>query len=211
MRRKVLGVTLAVGAIVAATLAGAGAANAAPPPNTPIPNSTPGWLSHGTKGGPAKGAVSARVYLAPQGGMDALASLANAVSTPGSAQYRQFLTAAQYHAQFDAPQATVDAVTGWLQGAGLKTTVDPSHRYVDVTGGVGNANKAFGVTISTYTHDGQTVQAPDGAATTPSALAGTVIAVDGLDTTPSFVDPKTKKPAPPDDGFRNAPVCGATY
>lgn len=143
--------------------------------------------------------------------MDALASLANAVSTPGSAQHRQFLTAAQYHAQFDAPQATVDAVTGWLQGAGLKTTVDPSHRYVDVTGGVGNANKAFGVTISTYTHDGQTVQAPDGAATTPSALAGTVIAVDGLDTTPSFVDPKTKKPAPPDDGFRNAPVCGATY
>ncbi|MFD6698365.1 MULTISPECIES: protease pro-enzyme activation domain-containing protein [unclassified Microbacterium] len=211
MRRKVLGVTLAVVATVAATFAGAGAASAAPPPPSPIPNSTPGWLSHATKGGPANGAVSARVYLAPAGGMDALSALATAVSTPGSAQYRKFLSADQYHARFDAPQATVDAVTSWLQGAGLKTTVDPSHRYVDVKGGVGNANKAFGVTISNYTHDGLTVQSPDGAATTPGALAGAVIAVDGLDTTPSLVEPKTQKPAPPDGGFRNSPVCGTTY
>ncbi|MGN8027809.1 S53 family peptidase [Microbacterium sp. 22242] len=211
MRRKVLGVTLAVVATVAASLGGAGAANAAPPPKAPIPNSTPGWLSHATKGGAANGSVSARVYLAPAGGMDALTALAASVSTPGSAQYRHFLTAAQYHATFDAPQATVDAVTGWLQGAGLKTTVDPSHRYVDVTGGVGNANKAFGVTISNYTHDGLTVQAPDGPATTPGSLSGSVIAVDGLDTTPSFVDPKTQKPAPPDGGFRNPPICGKTY
>ncbi|GAA4480984.1 S53 family peptidase [Microbacterium panaciterrae] len=211
MRRKVLGVTLAVLATVAASLAGAGAANAAPPPKAPIPNSTPGWLSHATKAGPANGAVSARVYLAPAGGMDALAAVASAVSTPGSAQYREFLTASQYHATFDASAATVAAVTGWLQGAGLKTTVDPSHRYVDVTGGVGNANKAFGVTISTYSHDGLTVHAPDGAASTPDSLAGSVIAVDGLDTTPSFVDPQTQKPAPPDGGFRNAPTCGTTY
>ncbi|VXB40047.1 Subtilase family protein [Microbacterium sp. 8M] len=211
MRRRVLGVTLAVVATVAATFAGAGAANAAPPPTSPIPNSTPGWLSHATKGGPATGAVNARVYLAPAGGMDALAAFANAVSTPGSAQYRQFLTADQYHAKFDAPQATVDAVTAWLQGAGLKTTVDPTHRYVDVKGGVGNANKAFGVTLSNYSHDGITVQAPDGAASTPAALAGAVIAVGGLDTTPSLVEPKTQKPAPPDGGFRNSPICGTTY
>lgn len=211
MRRKVLGVTLAVVATVAATFAGAGAASAAPPPPSPIPNSTPGWLGHATKGGPANGAVSARVYLAPAGGMDSLSALATAVSTPGSAQYRKFLSAAQYHATFDAPQATVDAVTSWLQGAGLKTTVDPSHRYVDVKGGVGNANKAFGVTISNYTHDGLTVQSPDGPASAPAALAGAVIAVDGLDTTPSLVEPKTQKPAPPDGGFRNSPICGTTY
>ncbi|MDQ4215212.1 S53 family peptidase [Microbacterium capsulatum] len=211
MRKRVLGVSLAVVATVVAALGGTGAAYAAPPPDSPIPNSTPGWLSHGSKVGPASGAVSARVYLAPQGGMDALSALATAVSTPGSAQYRQFLSADQYHAKFDATQSTVDAVTGWLQGAGLKTTVGASHRYIDVTGGVGNANKAFGVTISTYTHDGLTVQAPDGAATTPAALAGTVIAVDGLDTTPSYVDPKTQKPAPPDAGFRNPPICGKTY
>jgi len=210
MRKHVLGVSLAVLATVAAALGGAGAANAAPT-SSPIPNSSPGWLAHGTKIGPATGSVNARVYLAPKGGMAALQALATAVSTPGSAQYRHFLTAAQYHAKFDASAATVSAVTHWLTGAGLKATVDANHRYVDVAGGVGAADKAFGVTISKYAHDGMTVQSPSGPASVPASLAGTVIAVNGLDTTPSVVSPKTQKPGPPDGGFRNAPVCGTWY
>ncbi|HKT56639.1 MAG TPA: S53 family peptidase [Microbacterium sp.] len=210
MRKHVLGVSIAVLATVAAALGGAGAANAAPT-SSPIPNSSPGWLAHGTKLGPATGSVSARVYLAPKGGMAALQALATAVSTPGSAQYRHFLTAAQYHAKFDASAATVSAVTSWLTGSGLKATVDANHRYVDVAGGVGAADKAFGVTISKYAHDGMTVQAPAGPASVPASLAGAVIAVNGLDTTPSVVSPKTQKPGPPDGGFRNAPVCGTWY
>ncbi|MGN6126097.1 MAG: S53 family peptidase [Humibacter sp.] len=213
MRKHVLGVSLAVIATVAAVLGGAGAANAASA-SSPIPNSSPGWLTHGKavkKGGPATGAVSARVYLAPQGGTAALQSLATAVSTPGNAQYKHFLTAAQYHATFDPTTATVDSVTSWLTGAGLKATVDPQRRYVDVSGGVGAADKAFGVTISNYTHDGLTVQAPSGPASVPSSLASAVSAISGLDTTPSTVSPQTQKPSPPSAGYRNAPVCGTTY
>jgi subtilase family serine protease len=214
MRKHVLGVSIAVVATVAAALGGAGAANAAAPTTSPIPNSSPGWLSHGkavSKGGAATGAVSARVYLAPNGGLSALQAYATAVSTPGSAQYRHFLTPAQYHAKFDATAASVSAVTTWLTGAGLKATVDASHRYVDITGGVGAANKAFGVTLTKYTHDGISVQAPTGPASTPASLAGSVIAISGLDTTPSTVSPQTQKPEPPSAGFRNAPVCGTTY
>jgi subtilase family serine protease len=211
MRRKVLGTSLTVVATVLAVLGGGGAANAAPPPTAPIPNSSPGWLSHAQKVGPATGAVHARVYLAPQGGLAALQSFAASVSTPGSAQYRHFLTAAQYHAKFDATAASVSAVTDWLTGAGMKVSIDATHRYVDASGGVGTANKAFGVTLSTYKHDGDTVQAPSAAARVPASLSGAVVAVSGLDTTPSFVAPQTKKPAPPDAGFRNAPVCGKWY
>jgi subtilase family serine protease len=204
-------VSLTVIATTLAVLGGGTAANASPPPTAPIPNSSPGWLTHAAKVGPATGNVQARVYLAPNGGLAALQSFATAVSTPGSSQYRQFLTPAQYHARFDAGASTVSAVTGWLTGAGLKATVDPQHRYVDVSGGVGAANKAFGVTLSKYTHDGQTVQAPSGAASTPASLSGAVIAVSGLDTTPQVVAPQTQKPAPPDAGFRNAPICGEWY
>ncbi|KHK97103.1 hypothetical protein LK09_12540 [Microbacterium mangrovi] len=216
MRKPVLGVSIAVIATVAAALGGAGAANAAAPTKSPIPNSSPGWLAHGagvTKGAAAAttGAVNARVYLAPSGGLAALQAYATAVSTPGSAQYRHFLTPAQYHAKFDATASTVGAVTSWLKAAGLKTAVEANHRYVDVTGGVGAANKAFGVTLTKYTHDGISVQAPSGPAYTPASLAGSVIAITGLDTTPSTVSPKTQKPAPPSAGYRNAPVCGLTY
>lgn len=211
MRKSVLGVSLTVIATTLAVLGGGSAANASPPPTLPIPNSSPGWLTHAAKVGPATGNVRVRIYLAPNGGLTALQSFATAVSTPGSSQYRQFLTPAQYHARFDAGASTVSAVTGWLTGAGLKATVDPQHRYVDVSGGVGAANKAFGVTLSKYTHDGQTVQAPSGAASTPASLSGAVIAVSGLDTTPQIVAPQTQKPAPPDAGFRNAPICGEWY
>ncbi|MDR2997137.1 MAG: hypothetical protein LBU78_03350, partial [Microbacterium sp.] len=211
MSKKVLGVSLAILATVATVLGGATAATAAPPPTSPIPNSSPGWLAHGTKVGPATGAVQARVYLAPQGGLSALQSFATSVSTPGSAAYRHFLTAAQYHARFDATSSTVNEVTSWLTGAGMKASVDPRHRFVDASGGVGAANKAFGVTLSRYTHDGETVQAPSGAARVPASLTGAVIAVSGLDTTPTTVAPQTKKPGPPDAGFRNAPVCGEWY
>ncbi|WP_298861726.1 S53 family peptidase [uncultured Microbacterium sp.] len=203
--------SLTVIATTLAVLGGGTAANASPPPTSPIPNSSPGWLTHAAKVGPATGNVQARVYLAPNGGLAALQSFATAVSTPGSSQYRQFLTPAQYHARFDAGASTVSAVTAWLTGAGLKASVDPQHRYVDVSGGVGAVNKAFGVTLAKYRHDGQTVQAPSGAASTPASLAGAVIAVSGLDTTPSIVKPQTQKPAPPSAGFRNAPICGEWY
>ena len=207
MRKNFLGVTMVVVATVVAAVTGAGAADAAPAPK-PIPNSTPGWLTHGKNlGAVASNApVTARVYLAPNGGLAALQAAATAASSS-----HKFLTAAQYHAQFDATNTTVNAVTGWLTGAGMKVSVEGSHRYVDVSGSVGAAKKAFGVTIANFTHDGLDVQAPTGAATAPDSVAGSIVAITGLDTTVSIVEPRTQKPSPPSAGFRNAPVCSTWY
>jgi subtilase family serine protease len=207
MRKHVLGIAVVTVATVVAALTGAGAASAAPA-SKPIPNSTPGWLAHGKNLGPApaNAPVSARVYLAPNGGLDALQAAATAAS-----RSHEFLTPAQYHAQFDATPATVNAVSGWLTGAGLTVSADANHRYVDVSGSVGAANKAFGVSIAKFKHDGLSVQAPTGPATAPDAVAASVIAIDGLDTTVSIVEPQTQKPSPPSAGFRNAPVCSHWY
>ena len=209
MPKHVLGVSLvAVATLVAAlTGAGTGAANAAPA-SKPIPNSTPSWVVHGKNLGAvaADAPVSARVYLAPNGGLDALQSAASAASSSN-----HFLTPAQYHAQFDATAATVSAVQAWLTGAGLTVTGDASHRYLDVSGNVGAANRAFSVSIAKFTHDGLSVQAPTGPASAPDAVAASVIAVSGLDTTVSIVEPQTQKPSPPSAGFRNAPICSHWY
>lgn len=207
MRKHALGVSLVAIAALVAALTGAGAATAAPA-SKPVPNSTPGWLSHGKNLGAASpnAPVSARVYLAPNGGLDALKTAASAASS-----HHQFLTPAQYHAKFDATPASVSAVSGWLTGAGLKVSGDANHRYLDISGSVGAANKAFGVSISNFTHDGLTVQAPTGPASAPDAVAASVIAISGLDTTVSVVEPLTQKPSPPSAGFRNAPVCSHWY
>jgi hypothetical protein len=54
------------------------------------------------------------VYLVPKGGLAAQAAAIAAVSTPGSAQYRHFLTSAQYQARYEPATATVAAVSAWL-------------------------------------------------------------------------------------------------
>ena len=203
----------AAAVLVAAGLIAPGAAGAAPS-RSAIAHSKPSWLAHSHTLGRAgaKSTVTARVYLAPRGGVAALAKEAVAVSTKGSAQYRHFLTPAQYANRFGATADTVTQVKNWLASSGFDVTGVESHnRYVSIRGSVSAAEKAFGATINRYSHNGQTVQAPAGALSAPSSLASSVLAVSGIDTTAFLMKPATQKPAPPPAGFRNAPPCSAYY
>jgi subtilase family serine protease len=184
------------------------------PGRAAIPNSRPSWLgrAHALGAASPNAPVTGRVYLAPRGGLAALQREAVAVSTPGSRQFRKFLTPAQYFAQFGTPSATVGQVSSWLTSAGLKVVGVESHnRYLAISGSVAAAQRAFGVRINRYSHDGITVQAPDGALSAPDSVASSVLAVSGIDTTPSLVKPASQKPAPPPAGFRNAGPCSAYY
>jgi len=178
-----------------------------------IAHTRPAWLNHAeTLGKAASGApVNARVYLTPNGGLSRLQQFAQAVSTPGTAQYRQFLTPSQYFQRFGTTGATVSAVSSWLTNAGLRVTrVEQHNRYVQISGDVGAAEAAFGVSINRYRHNGLTVQAPAGPLSVPASVAGSVLAVTGIDTTPSIVRPASP-PKPPEPGFRNASPCSAYY
>jgi subtilase family serine protease len=212
IKRSVAGAIIGVVALIAGLLMVAPAQAA--PGRQGIPNTAPGWLGRARLLGPASAGapVSARVYLSPRRGLAALEQEAVALSTPGSAQFRHFLTPSQYFAQFAPSAATVSAVRDWLASSGLKVTgVEAHNRYLAISGSVASVQRAFGVRINRYSHDGITVQAPNTALSAPSAVAGSVLAVSGLDTTPSFVQPATTKPAPPAAGFRNAPPCSTSY
>jgi subtilase family serine protease len=177
-----------------------------------IAHTQPAWPAHATNLGHASSsaAVHARIYLTPNGGMEALRQFALAVSTPGSAEYRHFLTPSQYFQRFGTTAATVSAVSSWLTGAGLHVaSVEQHNRWVEVSGDVAAAEAAFGVTINRYRHDGLTVQAPTGPASAPASVAGAVLAISGLDTTPSIVRPAN--PVAPEPGFRNASPCSTYY
>ncbi len=216
-RRRITAKTIAAGALLAGALAAvlvaalaASPATAGPSEKT-VPNTKPLWTAHATHlgGASASAPVSARVYLAPRGGLAAVKEAAIAMATPGSASYHQFLTPAQYQARFGTTAATVHAVSSYLSSAGLKVTgVGASNRYVSVTGTVSAAEKAFGAQIERYTHDGRTVQAPASLLKVPGDIAASVLTVSGLDTTPKIVKPAS---APPPAGFRNARPCSTYY
>jgi subtilase family serine protease len=214
MPRRRIAVTLAAAStLVAAAMAAPPGAQAAPSPKA-VPHTAPGWLGHAKHLGHADAAapVTARVYLAPNGGIDALKSAAEAIATPGSATYQQFLTPQQYQARFGPTAATATQVEAWLRSAGLKVTdVEASNRYVEVAGSVAAAEQAFGSQIERYSHDGQTVQAPSSDVTVPASLAGTVLTVTGLDTTAHKTTPASAPADPPPAGFRNARPCSLYY
>ena len=214
IKRSVGAAVLAAGALVTACFASTGDAQAAPAARSAIAHSKPSWLAHSNKLGKASAtaAVSGRIYLAPRGGLAALAKEAAAVSTKGSPQYRHFLTPSQYFAKFGTSADAVAQVKNWLTSSGLKITgVEAHNRYVSVSGTVAAAQKAFGATINRYTHDGQTVQAPSGALSAPKSVASSVLAVSGIDSTKFAMQPQTQKPSPPSAGFRNARPCSTYY
>lgn len=87
-------------------------------------------------------AASVRVGLAgrdPAG----LEAFARAVSTPGSPQYRHYLTPAQVQARFGATDAQVRVVRKWLRAAGLHVTNQGPH-WLDASGSADAVQKAFG-------------------------------------------------------------------
>lgn len=210
--RKVSATLIAGATLVAAALAAGGPAQAAQSSGRhAVPHTKPVWIAHAKHLGAAKSsaAVQGRVYLAPNGGLAALEDAAVATSTPGSATYRQFLTAAQYHARYAPTAADVSAVRSWLTDSGLHVgKVAPGNRYLAITGTVRDAEKAFGAQIGRYVHNGRTVQAPAAALTVPAALASRVLTVTGIDTTPHLTAPKATKPPA---AFVNARPCSAYY
>src|SRR5262249_39321204 len=160
-----------------------GVAGAAPPGRTALPGSTPAWArAAAARGSTATGDhVGFRVYLGWRGG-DIAARLATAVSTPGSAGYGRFLTAAQVRQRFAPSQADTGAVQRWLRDSGFTVGYTPANNhYVAAEGTVAQANAAFGITLTNYAVVGLTLRAPDRALSVPADLASTVDSVVGLD------------------------------
>jgi subtilase family serine protease len=158
MHRRTITAAAATATAVIATAVAFSSTAAAAPAKKAIPHTLPLWTAHAAHLGAASGsaAVSARIYLAPRGGLAAVRDAASAMSTRGSASYHKFLTPAQYRARFGTTAATVHAVSRYLTAAGLHVTgVGAGNRYLSVKGTVASAEHAFGARIDRYRHAGQ--------------------------------------------------------
>jgi subtilase family serine protease len=180
----------------------------------PIAGTHPAWASSKalvSSKPVTTGTVTANIYLANRKA-SGLAAFAKAVSTPGSAQYGHFLSAAQLQAQYGPDASEAQAVSQWATGQHLSVAevVPGIGGYVKVTGSATAVANAFGVTFGSYRLHGATVRAPEAAASLPTSIAGDVVAVTGLDSATQLMKPAGMLPPPPQNYFV-APECSQYY
>ena len=167
-------------------ISGAGAGAATPAPGRVfLSQAAPTLPAGSTQLGapPANQMVDLDVVLAGQD-PSGLAQAVAAVSTPGSPDYRHYLTAAQYAAQFGPSASTVAQTTSVLQAAGLQVgTLGSGSTLLPVRGTAAAISAALGTPLESVRAPGDPSQAIVNSATPqiPSALAGLVTGVAGLD------------------------------
>ena len=212
-RLKAVVTTGAAAALCAGAVAAASPSQATP--RSAIPDTRPSWASASARVSAAAvttGTVNARVYLAGQNAAG-LAAYATAVSTPSSADYGHYLSAAQVKAEFGPTNAQIAAVKAWLTGDGLTVTSvnDSVDGYVAVSGSVSDAATAFNVTFQNFRGpDKRTDRAPAETASAPASVASAVLTVSGLDTATHQMKPADTLP-PPGPNYWVAPPCSAYY
>jgi subtilase family serine protease len=215
---------MAIGALAPAAAAHAGTA----PQGRRVVEKVPSWTARAHRVGAVPGStqqqITAVLNLRDEAGAERLAA---AVSTPASAQYGHYLTAAQWRARFAPTQADVDKVVVWLRSSGFTVTdVPANHRFVQFTGSAATTEKALTTSLSRFDKDGRTVSAPTSEVTMPDSLASIVAGIQGLDGSQraqplsttgqatagvtAKVSPTDALPPPP-DVFRNATPCSTYY
>jgi subtilase family serine protease len=174
--------------IALGVLAAAGTAQAASSATRPLAGTTPAWASKAKIVSAARSSapVSTQVYLA--GNKAGLAAYARAVSTPGNALYRHFLTPAQADARFGASPAAVAAVDRWLRASGLRVS-RVSEQEILATGTVAQAEHAYGTRLNEYKTSGGTFRAPATNVQVPSGVAADLLSVGGLENRPDVMKP----------------------
>ncbi len=148
------------------------------------------------------------------------AAVAKAVSTPGNAQYRKYLTAAQWERRFSPSAADVARVTAFLKASGFNVHGASADRtVVSASGSASRIEHVFSTSLSYHRVDGQRLRLADRSLSIPASLSGVVLGVVGVNQTLAHPDhttdnpatPATGSPFPQPPGFRVAPPCGDYY
>lgn len=111
-----------------------------------------------------------------------LQALLQAQQTPGSPNYHQWLTPAQFGQQFGMSSADLAKVSAWLQQEGFTVNgVAQSANSIWFSGNVAAVERAFQTQIHSYNLNGETHFANATNISVPAAMAGVVSSVRGLD------------------------------
>ena len=175
---------LLLGGLLATAVGVTTAATAAAPAGVASGNVS-GWVKSAKLVGPASAATSVTiaVHLSLKNTAD-MKTLVAEVSSPDSKNYGRYLTPSEFASRFAADAASVNAVRSLLEKAGMThVTVGPLGAYVSATASVSQLRTAFHISQNLYTYKGLTLRANSEEPTIPSALAGKILFIEGLDDT----------------------------
>ena len=101
--------------------------------------------------------------------------------THGSASYHQWLTPAQFGAQFGPADEDLQAATGWLSSHGFRVAkTSKSGQFIEFSGTAGQLRQAFHTGIHQYSVNGETHYANATEVQIPAALAALVKGVSPM-------------------------------
>lgn len=101
---------------------------------------------------------------------------------PHSPLYHHYLTPREFARQFGPHASTVEKVAAYLRAQDLAVdAVTPNNLLINASGSVATIEKAFAVTLETYSFEGRTVYAPTGEPSVPANLSGAILDIGGLD------------------------------
>jgi subtilase family serine protease len=176
-----------------------------------LAGSRPAWATTATDLGalPSSQAVDFQVVLGVRNAATAEQEV-EAVSTPGSPAFRDFLTDAQFDAAFAPTAATEAAVAAWLRSTGLTiVSVASSRMSIEVRGSVAQTERLLGISLHNFRSQGQTLPAPTGNYLVPAQLSTTIAGIVGLDG--SHAQPAGTIPGPPPGARYGVQPCSAYY
>ncbi|MEO6886347.1 MAG: protease pro-enzyme activation domain-containing protein, partial [Jatrophihabitantaceae bacterium] len=217
-RTRIISGLVAVGTACAIT-AVAPQASAAPatPGRHTLPGSTPQWLHQARDVGST--AQSSTVHfgvLLNMRNADRASAQIQALSDPHSASYGDWLSNAQFNAQYAPAKSDVSAVQSWLrtQGFSVSSTL-PSGMYVQASGTAAQIEKTFATSLNNYELQGKTVRANATAlslpSNTPAVVTSAVNGVLGVDQGTSLKTPADTLPGPPTGARYGVQPCSAYY
>src|ERR1700744_3143471 len=133
---------------------------------------------------PAATRLHVTIALRPRDG-SALAAYARAVSTPGSADYRRYLTPTQFARRFGASAAEIGTVRRSLRARGLEPgAVSRGSLSISVLADAAQLERAFSVSLTRMAlRGGGTAILASSAPAVAASLSGAVQSVVGLNTT----------------------------
>jgi subtilase family serine protease len=199
----VSGVTI----VVAAALPALATASHRAVPAARIANVIPSWARGVRPAAAEPGSATVRFALALRTRNQAdLQRLDTAVSTPGSARYRDFLTTAEYDARFAPTPAAASQASYWLHAEGLTVDgVTADRTLVYAHGSADAVGRVFATTFARFRVAGSLLRSPLSQPRIPAALSSVVAGVDGLAQT------ELRSTATPSPAFANARPCSRYY
>jgi subtilase family serine protease len=136
---------------------------------------------------------------------DKLAKYIKETTTPGSKNYRHYLSVDQFSKSYGVNPELIKKATNYLSSFGIQSKVYPNNLIITATGTADQLNKAFSISIKKEKYNEKIFHGTKDTPKLPASFGKDVLCILGLSDYSNFTSRALKQPAPLTEG-ENTPV-----